>query len=122
MDTQQSVMVAAAVLVSGGAVWAAAVWWFSRKLRQAEAGLDRTEKARQFAAQQAAQARRQIEAMQKELADLRHAVRTQGSRSAVAMPPQAIRPPHGGDETEMPGGDDEDSGFADTQLLPPLKP
>src|SRR5882672_5217322 len=61
MDTQQSLMAVAAFV--GGAIvaWAAAHWWFARKLKGAARGLERVEKARQFAAQQAAQARKQIE-------------------------------------------------------------
>ncbi len=42
-------------------------WWFGRRLRELQHQLAKTDKARQFAAHQAAQARKQIEKLQIEL-------------------------------------------------------
>jgi TolA-binding protein len=46
---------------------AASRWWFARRLGEMERQLEKLDKARQFAAHQAAQARKQIERLQAEL-------------------------------------------------------
>ena len=117
MDVQQTLMAVAALLIWGAAVWAAAQWWFGRKLRRAAAGQDRTEKARQFAAQQAAQARKQIEALQKEVADLRLAAKRAGQH----LPPVHSAPAPLSNGQHHASDDGPPDGFADTQVQMPFK-
>ncbi len=118
LDAQQSLVMGAAFVIGAGAAWAAAPWWFGRQLRAAAARQDKVDKAREFAAQQASQARKQIEALQRELGELRHASRPQGPRVDVqAAPPEVLLPVLG---AEPKPGQPSD-GFADTQVLAPRK-
>ncbi|MGN6829508.1 hypothetical protein [Paucibacter sp. M5-1] len=101
-----------------GAVW----WWATRQLRAAAARLDKVDKARQFAAQQAAQARKQIEGLQQELAGLRLAAQGHGKGNGHAV---AAAPPAPRDDLLLPraaparGAEPPSDGFADTQILRP---
>jgi hypothetical protein len=117
LDAQQSVVAGAAFVIGAGAAWGAAQWWFGRQLRAAAAKQDKVDKAREFAAQQASQARKQIEALQKELGDLRHASRPQGPRVEVQAPPEVMLPVLGAEPKPGLPAD----GFADTQVLAPRK-
>jgi len=68
MDTSQWLIVATACSGVAAATWFGAKWWYGRRLRALELRLQKIDKARQFAGQQALQARRQVEALQKDLA------------------------------------------------------
>lgn len=121
MQAHQWLMTGAAFAAWTVLLLGAAWWWTGRKLRTAAARLDKVDKARQFAAQQASQARKQIEGLQQELASLRlaaHAHRGNGHPVAPAAPvarddwlPQLVLPQDG---SEPPA-----DGFADTQILRP---
>eukprot|EP01137_Pigoraptor_chileana_P019460 Opistho-2@80539 len=117
MDVQQALVAAAVLLVWGGAVWGAALWWFGRKLKRALAGQARLEKARHFAAQQAAQARKQIESLQQEMGELRQAAKGRGANPAAhrVVPAAPL-----GDAPSPPPSPSNDA-FADTQVLMPRK-
>jgi hypothetical protein len=111
MELQHWWAVLPAFLIGAAAAWAAATWWFGRKLKGASAGLERVEKARHFAAQQAAQARKQIETLQHEMGELRQRLGSRG-RSPSAFSESRPPPP------EPPAAPD---GFADTQVLLPRR-
>jgi uncharacterized protein YdgA (DUF945 family) len=118
MDTQQLLMAVAGLVVGAAAAWGGAVWWFGRQLKTAHAKQDKVDKAREFAAQQASQARRQIEALQKELGELRLQVQQLGQtprRAAPQAPAPVEMPILGVDPTPpRPAAD----GFAETQVMP----
>jgi predicted membrane chloride channel (bestrophin family) len=107
-------------LVAGmAASTAASRWWYGRKLTAAAHRLHKSDKGRLFAQEQTLQARRQIEALKKELAVLqlvsadahssRQRVRELEEAIAVADP----EPP--ADSGLMPLAPSH--GFADTQVL-----
>lgn len=119
LDAQQTLVAGVALVIGAGAAWGVAHWWFGRQLRAAAARQDKVDKAREFAAQQASQARKQIEALQKELGDLRHPSRPHGPRVDVQAPtPEVMLPVLGADS--KPGNLPTD-GFADTQVLAPRR-
>ncbi len=116
MDIQQSWVAVAAFLIGAGLAWGFASWWFGRRLKGAAAGIERVEKARQFAAQQAAQARKQIETLQHEMGELRQKLNNRGRGPTPAVAPAVeVRPAPPGSEPPSPPPD----GFADTQVLMP---
>lgn len=115
MDTRHGLMMAAALLIGGAAGWAAAWWWLGRKLKRVVGHQDRVDKARQFAAQQASQARKQVETLQNELGELRHQLTAlKRSKPWQPVPPVPVPPPAALPEAR-------DDGFADTQIQLPLK-
>ena len=61
-----TLFVTSAVLCA--ATFAACHWWYGRKLAASAERLEKSEKARQFSAQQTLQARKQIEKLQRDLA------------------------------------------------------
>ena len=68
MDTNQWLILAAGGCAIAAATWLGARWWYGRQLSALNARLQKVEKARQFSSQQTLQARRQVEALQKDLA------------------------------------------------------
>jgi len=118
MDSKHWLMAIAGLVFGIGLAWGAAMWWFGRLLKQAALRLDKTEKARQFAATQTTQARKQIEALQHELGELRHAMqhKVHASHAAPAGPEMIL--PAGSPAPHKPSPGD---GFADTQILLPSK-
>lgn len=114
MDAQTWMTVLAGVVLGAGLGWGAATFWFGRKLAASASTLAKSEEARKFAAQQAAQARKQIATLQQELGDLRQATKSQAQSSAkvdLSKPSEVMLPMSGA--TTRPT-----DGFADTQLLP----
>lgn len=118
MDSNNWLMAAAGLVLGAGLAWAGAVWWFGRQLKAAAARLDKTEKARQFAATQTTQARKQIETLQQELGELRHAAQQKVHLSQPAPTSPEMILPLGTDAPRKAGPGD---GFADTQVLLPSK-
>lgn len=73
-----------ACTATAAATVAVGQWWFGRRLREFELQQAKLEKARQFAAHQAAQARKQIEKLQLELVNQqRHHAKALTSRQRV---------------------------------------
>ncbi|MEJ6002022.1 hypothetical protein [Paucibacter soli] len=118
MDSNQWLMAIAGLALGAAAAWGGAVWWFGRMLKQAAARLDKTEKARQFAATQTTQARKQIESLQHELGELRHAAQHKVHINPPAPSGPEMMLPVGGTAPRKPAPGD---GFADTQVLLPSK-
>lgn len=115
MDTGPWQIVALLAFALGAALaWGAAHWWFGRKLRAAASSRERVDKARQFAAEQASQARRQIESLQQEMAALRMG---QSRRVAAVKPFAPASSPPAAPEPDEPRPQLPADGFADTQVL-----
>jgi hypothetical protein len=68
MDTSQWLIFATGGCAIAGATWLGARWWYGRQLDALNLRLQKVDKARQFSSQQTLQARRQVEALQKDLA------------------------------------------------------
>jgi len=68
MDTSQWLIFATGGCAIAAATWLAARWWYGRQLDALNLRLQKVDKARQFSSQQTLQARRQVEALQKDLA------------------------------------------------------
>lgn len=119
MDTQQWLVAVAGLVIGAGIAWGVAIWWFGRQIKTALAKQDKVDKAREFAAQQASQARRQIEALQKELGDLRqqfHQQQAQAPRQTPAQSPAPVEMPILGVDPTPPRPPAD--GFAETQVMP----
>ncbi|MCX2860293.1 hypothetical protein OOZ63_00380 [Paucibacter sp. PLA-PC-4] len=122
MQSNQWLMTGAAFAAWSVLILGAAWWWTTRKLRSAAARLDKVDKARQFAAQQAAQARKQIEGLQQELAALRLAAQGHRPHGAhMAMAPPAPQVPDDWLPRAARGPEPPADGFADTQVLRPYR-
>ena len=68
MDTTQWLIFATGGCAIAAATWLGARWWYGRRLDALNLRLQKVDKARQFSSQQTLQARRQVEALQKDLA------------------------------------------------------
>lgn len=68
MDTQHWFIFALGSLLVGGATWLGCWLWYGRKIEALNHRLQKSEKARHFSGQQTLQARKQLEALQKDLA------------------------------------------------------
>ncbi len=108
-------------LVAGAVASVAACrWWYGRKLQAAAHRLHKSDKARVFSQEQTLQARRQIEALKKELAALQLvSADAHSSRQRVRELEEAIavgdpEPPADSGLMPFPAT----HGFADTQVMP----
>ncbi|MEO8080380.1 MAG: hypothetical protein ABI641_07610 [Caldimonas sp.] len=125
MDMQDGVFIvgaSAALALAVGATWFACRWWYSRKLLAAAQRLHKSDQGRHFANQQTMQARRQIETLKAELAELQEAtvVQTQASRQRTREHESTRLVAELADDDEptpMPLAA-ASHGFADTQLMP----
>ena len=68
MDTRLWMIFALTVASVCVATWLGCHWWYGRKLDAANSRFQKSDKARHFSIQQTLQARKQIEALQKDLA------------------------------------------------------
>ncbi|MEO8922387.1 MAG: hypothetical protein ABI330_06100 [Caldimonas sp.] len=124
MDMRQSPTIAIALVVglavASLATWAACRWWYGRKLFVAAQRLHKSDQGRLFSQQQTLQAKKQIEALKKELAEQRSVVsdsaanrkRTRELEQALAVAERAAED----NANLMPLGPSH--GFADTQIMP----
>jgi hypothetical protein len=127
MDMRQSPVIAVALLIIGLgiaslATWVACRWWYGRKLALAAQRLHKSDQGRLFSQQQTLQAKKQIDALKKELAEQRaalsdtetHRKRTRELELALAAAERAAED----NSNLMPLGATQSHGFADTQILP----
>jgi len=125
MDMRHSPVIAVALFVLGLglasiATWAACRWWYGRKLLVASQRLHKSDQGRLFSQQQTLQAKKQIDALKKELAEQRAALsdtevqrkRTRELELALAAAERAAED----NSNLMPLGPSH--GFADTQIMP----
>jgi hypothetical protein len=124
MDMRQSPVITIALMiglvVASLATWAACRWWYGRKLRVAAQRLHKSDQGRLFSQQQTLQAKQQIEALKKELAEQRAALsdseanrmRTRKLELALAAAERAVEE----QSSLMPLAPSH--GFADTQIMP----
>ena len=68
MDTRLWLIVAFGGCLLCAATWLSSRWWYGRKLQAANLRFQKIDKARHFSIQQTLQARKQIEALQRDLA------------------------------------------------------
>ena len=81
MDLLQSLVLVVALVAASAATWAACRWFYEKKLVVAAARLKKSDQSRLFSQQQTAQAKKQIEALKKELDEQRKiVVETEASR------------------------------------------
>lgn len=116
MDAQQWVVAAVALLIGAGGAWGGAMWWFGRKLKELTGIRERLDAARHLASQQAAQARKQIEMLQQEMAEMRLAAQRRSQRAeaqALASAPAPLPMFGATGPGELPS-----DGFPQTQILP----
>lgn len=88
MDVMQLGWSVASGLAGVLLAWAGAAWWYGRKLKASAHHQDKLEASRQLLNQQTSQARRQIEQLQRELAE----ARVLAERGRARPVPQAAAP------------------------------
>ena len=118
MDTRQWLIFAGGAALACVATWLLCHWWYGRRTDAADLRLQKVEKARLFSIQQTLQARKQIEALQKDLSAQQEAmalaqVERQRSRHIEeAIRLAAVADAQADAVTRRPA-----QGFADTQPM-----
>ena len=74
METVELLVVVLGGLLISATTWLTCFWWYGRRMQALSARLQKAEKARQFSMQQTLVARKQIEALQKDLASQHRAL------------------------------------------------
>ncbi|MCV2366500.1 hypothetical protein [Roseateles oligotrophus] len=124
MDSNAWLIGGSAAVLAAGLAWLGAMWWFGRKLAAAAARVGKLEKARQTLNQQNSQARKQVEQLQAELAELRHTLTRQDAAKAQQQRVHAARQSFEDSgpfiEATDPVATPAD-GFADTHFFMPKK-
>ncbi|MBV8379483.1 MAG: hypothetical protein JO369_01785 [Paucibacter sp.] len=88
MDLEAIGVALGGVVAGGLAAAAASAWWWGRKLGRATRQVAKLDQARQFADQQSNQVRKQVEQLQKEVAELRvQASRAKPRVEVTVVPP-----------------------------------
>ena len=117
MDTRHWLIFAIGGSIICVATWFACRWWYGRKLDTANQRLQKSDKARLFSIQQTLQARKQVEALQKDLAAqqetmaqtqiarqrTRHTEEVLKAAAEAEAEPPALRPSHGFADTQPIG-------------------
>jgi hypothetical protein len=119
MDLLQAFVLAVALAVASLATWAGCRWFYGKKLLAAALRLKKSDQSRLFSQQQTAQAKKQIEALKKELDEQRKmVVDTEASRKRTRELEQALVAAERVVEDNsgmMPLA--PKNGFADTQIM-----
>lgn len=116
METSLFLVYALSALLVSGATWIACFLWYGRKCEDMSVRLHKSEKARQFSVQQTVLARKQIEALQKDLAAQNRALAAaQVARQRTRHMEDVLRSAAEAQEEQntQPGA----HGFADTQPM-----
>ena len=71
MDLLQTIVLAAGLVAASAVTWAACRWFYGKKLSAVVLKLKKSDQSRLFSQQQTAQAKKQIEALKKELEEQR---------------------------------------------------
>jgi septal ring factor EnvC (AmiA/AmiB activator) len=120
MNLLQTASVVISLAVASLATWAGCRWWYGQKLQAAAQRLHKSDQSRLFSQQQTQQAKKQIEALKKELAEHKKALQdTEASRKRTRELEQALLVAERAAENTsgmMPLTPTH--GFADTQILP----
>ena len=81
MDLLQTIVLVVGLVAASAVTWAACRWFYGKKLSAVVLKLKKSDQSRLFSQQQTAQAKKQIEALKKELDELRKlAVETEASK------------------------------------------
>jgi len=117
MDLRLWIIVGSGCAVTAALTWWACHGWYGRRIGSLASKLAKSEKARQFTSQQAMQARKQIEALQKDLAAQNEALeQAQVARQRSRHLEEVLKAASEAESTETllarPA-----NGFADTQPL-----
>ena len=120
MNLLQSASVVIALAIASVATWAGCRWWYGKKLLAAAHRLHKSDQGRLFSQQQTLQAKQQIDALKKELAEHKKALQdTEASRKRTRDLEQALLVAERAVEDNsgmMPLAPTH--GFADTQIMP----
>jgi uncharacterized protein HemX len=118
MDTRHWLILVLACSLVGTATGFGLRWWYGRKIQALNHRLQKSDKARQFSSQQTMRARRQVEALQKDLAAQQEAMaQAQIAKQRTRHLEEALKAAH--DATPDPDSMTlrPSPGFADTQLM-----
>ncbi|HEX7438710.1 MAG TPA: hypothetical protein VF319_01320 [Caldimonas sp.] len=118
MDTRHWLILALACSLVSAATGLGFRWWYGRKIQALNLRLQKSDKARQFSSQQTMQARRQVEALQKDLAAQQEAMaQAQIAKQRTRHLEEALKAAHDAapDTDSMPLRPAH--GFADTQPM-----
>ena len=74
METVDALILALTASLASAITWMTCHWWYGRRVDAIDGRLQKAEKARQFSTQQTLVARKQIEALQKDLASQQRAL------------------------------------------------
>lgn len=120
MNLLQAFVVVIALAVASLATWAGCRWWYGKKLVAAALRLHKSDQGRLFSQKQTLQAKKQIEALKKELAEQRKMLQdTETSRKRTRDLERALLAAERAAEDNsgmMPLAPTH--GFADTQIMP----
>ena len=119
MDLLQTLALAAGLAAASAATWGACRWFYGKKLSAVMLKLKKSDQSRLFSQQQTAQAKKQIEALKKELEDQRKlSVETEASKKRVRelevalLAAEKVVEENSGSMPLKPK-----NGFADTQIM-----
>ena len=120
MDLLQAFVLVVALGAASAATWAGCRWFYGKKLSAVALKLKKSDQNRLFSQQQTAQAKKQIEALKKELDELRKlAVETEASKKrtrelelALLAAEKVVE-----DHASMLPLTAPKNGFADTQIM-----
>ena len=119
MDLLQTVALVVVLVVASAATWAACRWFYGKRLSAVMLKLKKSDQSRVFSQQQTAQAKKQIEALKKELEEQKKlAVETEASKKRTRELELALLAAEKVVESNsgmMPLA--PKNGFADTQIM-----
>lgn len=118
MDTRHWLIFAFACSLISAATWFGCHWWYGRKIQGLIQRLHKSDKARLFSSQQTIQARKQIEALQKDLAAQHEAMaQAQVARQRARHLEEVLKAASAAEPTADQMALRPAHGFADTQPM-----